>query len=984
MNSLLVSRSRKNKRGCKGLQTVMVFVLATVLTGLLSSVIIAAAAETMESPSSMAGVLVMMDGYLTYRLYENAAIHGNATEIGVTTTTKLSLDSPKMKDDVDGSSSACYLSGELEGSVTFHQDGWYTFNCSFHNTSTGWVWIDGHVVCGDNHPYQPSIWDNPLKIQTIRKHTFPLRAHIMTNATTHCYKNDRQSSRLLEIPTLEVIWNREPLVFSTSSSSDGEVQKSSMGILRQQLQLPPDTPTPSLPRDGTQVQKQNNLDLHQPIVPTDVTFHPQLPLPEQRREELQRRLKQGWGYWLRSNILSIVKLPEGLIVSFQFCIPKRNMSSSHSNNTEHCLELAVPDLKDVVRVDLHAYDRSYSSYNISFDGKSIQMECSVTGSQQQELQYLISVSERQQQPKQQQTNRHDYDVWTLKVVPRYAWFRPGDYRRISSGVSFTTPGLGVVNFTIVEDTEEIRATSTSPRHARWLRHPVITSDDVILTIQLSEEMMSPKLGFIAGFNDPARMPKSIQELQVHMRTQRRLEETRVRTKFQGKALVAEAIQAAVMWTLIYNPIENGPFMPVSRSSSWDFGGNVKTANSDWTYVIFDWDNFFASLLAGLDNRDIAYSNLFQVVKSKTAAGFVPNWSTGGLKSQDRTEPPVGAKVLLELFKKYQDEWIVEALLDDLLDWNDWFMNERLISPAGVIALGSYYDFSHSRDGAKFPENSNTMWAARMESGLDNSPMYDGELLYDERYHLMNISDVGMTSLVCQEAYSLATLADAVGRDPMIGQRLRERGDNLVRSILSHFWDDRNDRQIFSNRYQLRTNHTFVSHITPTSFYPFLFVNTTVWREQFHHPPRPEVMETVISSWLLNSSRFCIRSDVTTSDVFPKTDPNNACYWGLPSVSADDPTFMSGSWNYWRGLVWGPMSQLVYWSLQGGSSSNVVTLARASLCNQMKNLMLSQWTTNRHICENYSPYKNATDCSGTNFYHWGALNGLIGMIEEGYW
>jgi hypothetical protein len=33
---------------------------------------------------------------------------------------------------------------------------------------------------------------------------------------------------------------------------------------------------------------------------------------------------------------------------------------------------------------------------------------------------------------------------------------------------------------------------------------------------------------------------------------------------------------------------------------------------------------------------------------------------------------------------------------------------------------------------------------------------------------------------------------------------------------------------------------------------------------------------------------------------------------------------------------------------------------------------------------HSPYKNATECSGTLFYHWGALNGLIGMIEDGYW
>eukprot|EP01051_Picozoa_sp_SAG22_P016041 SAG22_NODE_2189_length_2863_cov_3.101664_7_plen_57_part_00 len=34
----------------------------------------------------------------------------------------------------------------------------------------------------------------------------------------------------------------------------------------------------------------------------------------------------------------------------------------------------------------------------------------------------------------------------------------------------------------------------------------------------------------------------------------------------------------------------------------------------------------------------------QVIRSKTAMGFVPNYSAGGTKSIDRTEPPIGAKV----------------------------------------------------------------------------------------------------------------------------------------------------------------------------------------------------------------------------------------------------------------------------------------------------------------------------------------------------
>ena len=96
---------------------------------------------------------------------------------------------------------------------------------------------------------------------------------------------------------------------------------------------------------------------------------------------------------------------------------------------------------------------------------------------------------------------------------------------------------------------------------------------------------------------------------------------------------------------------------------------------DWAYIIFDWDNLFASLLAanganssstggngGMADDDpsvgysdgfgIAVSNLIQTVKAKTASGFVPNCAAGGMKSQDRSEPPVGARVALQLLKKF--------------------------------------------------------------------------------------------------------------------------------------------------------------------------------------------------------------------------------------------------------------------------------------------------------------------------------------------
>lgn len=309
-----------------------------------------------------------------------------------------------------------------------------------------------------------------------------------------------------------------------------------------------------------------------------------------------------------------------------------------------------------------------------------------------------------------------------------------------------------------------------------------------------------------------------------------------------------------------------------------------------------------------------------------------------------------------------------------------------------------------------------MQAARYESGLDNSPMYDGdeELLYDKNSHTMQIYDVGMSALVANEAYCLSQLlrlVDFEGKHNEKAQLLQNRGNRLRDNIFKHLWDA--DRKIFANRYRKflpGTNTSFVRSITPTSFYPLLLpLDSAVFQNNdiLANVDSQSTIESMIDSWLLNATRFCL----SPHGDFQGNDPNK-CYWGLPSVSADDPTYMAtGHWNYWRGRVWGPMAQIVFWSLQGtpeelilppkrsrysnenrklmhaidsqGSLSRTITKARKSLCAQMQALLMSQWETNRHICENYSPFKNATECSGTLFYHWGALNGMIGIIEDGH-
>jgi hypothetical protein len=276
-------------------------------------------------------------------------------------------------------------------------------------------------------------------------------------------------------------------------------------------------------------------------------------------------------------------------------------------------------------------------------------------------------------------------------------------------------------------------------------------------------------------------------------------------KFGAFSEVKRAAQAGVMWCLLFVPTELGAFAPVSRS--WAFLTPTRTAGlgDEWVYVIFDWDNIFASyLFAGGSNssgtlgRDIAYSNLVQVIntrpslahhspnarptlahhstlsppshhplttqviKSKTAQGFIANFASAGQKSLDRTEPMIGAKVLLELYGKYKDAWLVELLFDDLLDWHGWFHLYRRLPPKNLVCLGS----------DKIPGNSyynpDTLQSARLESGLDNSPMWD-EVEFDKDSHKIQLYEIQASSLYVAEADALLELAKAIGRtaDPQV-------------------------------------------------------------------------------------------------------------------------------------------------------------------------------------------------------------------------
>jgi neutral trehalase len=403
-------------------------------------------------------------------------------------------------------------------------------------------------------------------------------------------------------------------------------------------------------------------------------------------------------------------------------------------------------------------------------------------------------------------------------------------------------------------------------------------------------------------------------------------------RFGDMAECYTAIQTCLAWDTIYEPQGDRVVSPVSRVWNVDRGRGG--------FVLFCWDTYFAAIMAGIDNKAIAYANAVEITREIRDLGFVPNNAQAtGRKSCDRSQPPVGSITILDLYRQYGDRWLLEETFDDLLTWNCFWIQRRLDASSGLLCWGSHPFTPRAGDPLEV-EQPNTWLGAILETGLDNSPLYD-DVPFDPETHLMPLADVGLNGLYVADCRALAEMADALGRPE--AEELRARADQFA-ARLQTLWDDASG--IYLNR---RTDTGESSHkLAPTNFYPMLGC-----------VPTQAQAERMVREHLLNPDEF-------------------ATPWPLPSIAKRDPAYPEQ--EYWRGRVWGPMNWLVYLGL----CQYDLPEARAWLAARSEALFLKEWREHGHVHENYNAETGEGDdvTSSDRFYHWGGLLGLIALRERG--
>jgi glycogen debranching enzyme len=606
---------------------------------------------------------------------------------------------------------------------------------------------------------------------------------------------------------------------------------------------------------------------------------PDVAIPEYA--EIQHRLTAGWGTWDSRSVLRWVHLPEAFALNLGF---KQHWWLDEGHLTEVLIGRGGEGAERVVPGP-RTYDGGYAELVIHWRELEARVQSATDGD---DLVVLVTPLRRPAMPVK------------LVIEPTVLWNRPG--RAVEAG-----DGAMILR-------------SAEQEVAMYVTAPAVDDPFVRAAAPHRVVPLTTAVGVSTGRS------RSLSEIRALIeRARERLH--REAARFGDLAEAYLAVQAGLAWNTIYEPRRGRVVSTVGRLWNEEYGGSA----------LFGWDNFFLAYMTGLSSRDLAFANVFEHLQGLTPDGFIPNDNRGnGSKSWDRSQPPVGGIMVREIYKTYPERWFLEAVFDALLTWNRWWPTARLNE--GLLSYGSHEAKNPFREPAV-----RTVRTAGYETGMDDSPMYDG-VPFDSTGNTLEIQDVGLNSLYIADCLALADLAGILGRE-LERDELRERAETFS-TALDGLWDEESGYYL-----NYRTDLDAPSHRrSPTLFYPLLAGVPDAVRAR-----------RIVDEHLLNPEEFWGE-------------------WVLPSISRDDPDFPRQ--RYWKGAIWPPLNFLTFLGLRRAGFPEVAAeLSRTSLA-----MFLSEWRRKGYVSENYSSITGTGDderLSSDNFHSWGALFGIMAFIEAGF-
>lgn len=602
--------------------------------------------------------------------------------------------------------------------------------------------------------------------------------------------------------------------------------------------------------------------------------------PEEHYQTLKKELMTGWNTWDNRSVLTHVMLPDGLalILGLEDTEEKIYEQQFFTGNR-------VPDT-DRVRTIAHTPDGSFTHLTLTWQHFDIRVR---TASQGDNLYIVVS-----------------QDGWVkgnLHIKNEMLYDKKGQITVSDKQIKAKLPNKNITFFVNGQkaESDSSNALVFSLEKTVYISTQKLSDQEIKQKVDDAEKEWLKKCDAFGGL-------------------------------YSESGQVYSAIQNALNWLVVYDPQLDRLVTPVART--WAYGwGNGKPGG----YVLFCWDNLFAAWMHSIESKELAYNEGIQMCNHIDELGFVPNYAgPGGIMSRDRSQPPVGGMCIKKIYERYPEKWFLEYNFDKLLRWNRWWDENR--NNEGLLSWGSH-PFK-SKTGDRREQIQNLHKAATNESGLDNSPMYDG-VEFDTKTHMLKIQDVGLTGLYLMDCDALAYMAKELGREKEYTE-ITERAQKY-RKNMRELWD--NDFGLYLNRHL--ESGKLSKRISPTNFY-------------------------ALNGQVATQSQ----AERMMKDHFYNPDE----FWGdyiMPSCARNDTAYTGNT--YWRGSIWAPMNLLVYWGMQ----NYYLPKAKHDMAEKSKTLLLKNWLEKGWIRENYDAEIGGYNNRSEHFYHWGALLGMVYLVENGY-
>jgi glycogen debranching enzyme len=404
--------------------------------------------------------------------------------------------------------------------------------------------------------------------------------------------------------------------------------------------------------------------------------------------------------------------------------------------------------------------------------------------------------------------------------------------------------------------------------------------------------------------------------------------------------VAEALSNNLFSMVLYQPGEHRLYTPAGRR--WIF--NRPDGQPDH-WQIFAWDSFFNGLELAVESPGLAIDAVRAVLETQYPNGNIPNWRSRFGGTPDRSQPPVGAYVVLKLFQRTGNRDLLTSAYPILRKWHAFWKARKPNGQArrdgngdGLLEWGSDRELVADKV-PPWEAGASGETRARWESGQDDLPNWD-DVPYSTDAGTLAMNCVDLNSLYALDAWCLSQIADVLKRPDEAESYLAEYGrmKDLINAVL---WNSR-EGFYFDRHWDGR----FSTHKAASNFYPLL----------------ARIPDERQAQLMIRRLR----------------DPKE--FWGeyvLPSISRDDPAFndpKNPDRQYWRGTIWPPTNYLVYQGLKACGFDAVAS----ELAKKSQALFMKAWTNFQTCPENFHPLTG--EAAGQRYQSWGPLFALTAVEE----